>query len=368
MSNEFGWHHGLSDRAILQRGVNMRLERIKFIKGVILVGLILLCSPAMGEDDLFPNVDQQIPRYSPQSRVSGKVEIVGSNTMKTILETWKDKLGKIHPDLEISLETGGSNTGVESLMSGKTKMAAMSRPMSHQEIEKFTKQVGYAPTSVPVAVDAFAIFVHKDNPLDHITFQQLDALFSSERRRGAPESLDTWGQLGLSGVWEKASIVSHIRDTKSGTGQFFREFVLLDGKDKETSIVQPGAASVVHAVMNDPYAVGYSGIGYRTNSVKPLHVAAVDGDPFVEPTFQSATNGSYPLHRVLYLYVNEPPNMEHAPLLSEVIKFAVSLEGQQIVAKSGFFPLPTKDLIALTTSWSRPLASVSNTQGPKDLK
>ncbi|MGP0593611.1 PstS family phosphate ABC transporter substrate-binding protein [Nitrospira sp. T9] len=348
----------------------MRLKRSKFLKGAMLFGLIfiVLSSFATAADDLFPSVDQQVPQYSPQSRVSGKVEIDGSNTMKTILETWKDKLEKIHPDLEISLKTDGSNTGVESLMRGKTKIAAMSRPMTNQEIEKFTKQVGYEPTSVPVAVDAFAIFVHKDNPLDRITLQQLDALFSSDRRRGAPESIDTWGQLGLSGEWGNASIVSHIRDTKSGTGQFFRELVLLEGKDKETSVVQPGAASVVHAVMNDLYAVGYSGIGYRTNSVKPLQVAAVDGDPFVEPTFQTATNGSYPLHRVLYLYVNDPPGVKHAPLLTEIVTFAVSLEGQQVVAKSGFFPLPTKDLIAVSATWTRPLDSVSNTRGPKDFK
>ena len=346
----------------------MKFKKMTFLRGGILIWFLLLCTPAMGADDRFPVVDQQIPSYSPQSRVSGKVEIDGSNTMKTILEAWKVKLGKIHPGLEMSLETSGSNMGVELLMKGKTKIAAMSRQMSIQEIEEFTKKVGYAPTSVPIAVDAFAIFVHKDNPLDNITFQQLDALFSSERLRGAPESLDTWGQLGLCGVWGNASIVSHIRDAKSGTGQFFREFVLLDGKDKETSIVQPGAASIVHAVMNDPYAVGYSGIGYRTNSVKPLHVAAVDGDPFVEPTFQSATNGSYPLRRVLYLYVNEPPHKEHSPLLSEITKFAVSLEGQQVVAKSGFFPLPTKDLMALSATWSRPLDSASNSQGPKVLK
>ncbi|MDH3504471.1 MAG: phosphate ABC transporter substrate-binding protein [Nitrospirota bacterium] len=346
----------------------MKLERITFLNGAILVWLILLCSPAMGEDGLYPIPDQQIPPYSPQSRVFGKVEIVGSNTMKTILATWKDKLEKVHPDLEISLETGGSNTGIESLMSGKTKIAAMSRPMNTQEIEEFTQRVGYAPTSVPVAVDAFAIYVHKDNPLDHITFQQLDALFSSERRRGGPEPLDRWGQLGLSGVWEQAPILVQIRDVKSGTGQFFRESVLLGGKDKETVMVQPGAASVVNAVMNDPYAIGYSGIGYRTNSVKPLRVAALEGEPFVEPTFESASNGSYPLRRLLYLYVNHPPNTEHSPILSEIIKFAVSLEGQQVVAKSGFFPLPTKDLLALSASWSRPLASVVSNEEPKDLK
>jgi phosphate transport system substrate-binding protein len=337
----------------------MKSTRIKFLKYRILLGLMLLCSPAMGDEGLYPSLDKQIPPYSPQSRVSGKIEIVGSNTMKTILETWKDKLGKVHPDLDIALETGGSNEGVESLISEKTKIAAMSRPMNNKEIEEFTKRVGYPPTSVPVAVDAFAVFVHKDNPLDHITLQQLDAVFSSERRRGASGPLDTWGQLGLSGIWAQAPIIVQIRDGKSGTGQFFREFVLQGGKDKEQVTVQPGAASVVYAVVNDPYAIGYSGIGYRTNSVKPLRVAALEGDPFVEPTFESAINGSYPLRRMLYLYVNQPPHAERSTILAEIVKFAVSLEGQQVVAKSGFYPLPTKELLALSAAWSQPLTSAA---------
>lgn len=343
----------------------MKLKRIKFLKSGILLGLMLLCSPAMGDDGLYPIVDKQIHPYSPQSRVSGKIEIIGSNTMEPILERWKDKLQKVHPDLEIILETGGSNTGVESLMSEKTKIAAMSRSMNNKEIEEFTKRVGYPPTSVPVAVDAFAVFVHKDNPLDHITFQQLDAMFSSERRRGAPELLDMWGQLGLSGTWAQAPILAQIRDTKSGTGQFFREFVLQGGKDKETAMVQPGAASVVYAVMNDPYAIGYSGIGYRNNSVKPLRVAASEGDPFVEPTFESASNGSYPLRRVFYLYVNQPPHTKHSPIISEIVKFALSLEGQQVVANSGFFPLPIKDLLALSAAWSRPLTSAAHNKSSR---
>lgn len=337
----------------------MKLLRITFLKSGILLGLLFLGSPVLGNDGLYPILDKQIHPYAPQSRVSGKVEIIGSNTMNLILEGWKDKLQKAHPDLEIMLETGGSNTGVEALISGKTKVSAMSRPMNNKEIEEFTKQAGYPPTSVPVAVDAFAVYVHKDNPLDRITFQQLDALFSAERLRGAPESLDRWGQLGLSGIWNDAPILLQIRDVKSGTGQFFREWVLLGGKDKETVMVQPGAASVVNAIMNDSYAIGYSGIGYRTNSVKPLRVAALEGEPFVEPTFESASNGSYPLRRLLYLYVNHPPNTEHSAVLSEIIKFAVSLEGQQVVVKSGFYPLPTKDLLALSAAWSKPVTSAA---------
>ena len=346
----------------------MKLKELLLFYSAIMVGVIVLCSPAMGGDSLFPILDKNIPPYSPQHRVSGKVEIVGSNTMKTILETWKSNLEKYHHDLDIVLESDGSMTGLETLMSGKTVIAAMSRPMTQEEMAAFTKRVGYPPVAVPVAVDALAVFVHKDNPLDHITLQQLDAIFSSGRRRGGPGSFDQWGQLGLSGVWTNAPIHVQVRDANSGTAQFFREFVLLGGKDKEMGIVQPGAASVVYAVTNDSNAIGYSGIGYRTNSVKPLRLAAHEGDFFVEPTFESTTNGTYPLRRLLFLYVNQSPNNEHSPILAEIIKFAVSLEGQQIVSRAGFFPLPTEDLVALSAVWSSPLASVGNKKEPKDLK
>ncbi|MDR4461106.1 MAG: PstS family phosphate ABC transporter substrate-binding protein [Nitrospirales bacterium] len=343
----------------------MKSTRIKVLKSSVLLGVMLVGAPVMGEHDLFPRIDQQIPHYSSQRGVSGKIKIIGSTTMDPILKKWKDQLEKVQPHLDITLDTEGSNIGFESLMSGKTHIAAMSRPLKNEEIKEFTKRVGYPPTSVPVAVDAFAVFVHKDNPLDQITFQQLDAVFSSERRRGAQESLDHWGQLGLSGTWEHASILAQIRDSNSGTGQFFREFVLLGGKDKETSVIQPGAASVVHAVMNDPYAIGYSGIGYRTDSVKPLRVAGEQGEPFIEPTFETASNGSYPLRRVLYLYVNHPSQAKDSPLLSEVVKFAVSQEGQQVVAQSGFFPLPTKDLVALYATWSKPITSAATNGNPQ---
>lgn len=343
----------------------MRLLRLGFIECRIVVALTLLGPPAMGADDVFPAVDTHIPRYSPQTRVSGQIDITGSSTMQAILEKWKDKLETVHPGLYIRLETKGSNEGVEALISGKTPIAAMSRSMRTEEIKSFTKRMGYPPVAVPVAVEAFAVFVHKDNPLDHVTFQQLDAIFSAERRRGNPESLDRWGQLGLSGSWEPAPIRVQVRDGYSGTAQFFRELVLLGGEEKGAVIVQPGAASVVYAVMNDPYAIGYSGIGYRTNSVKPLHVAAFEGEPFVEPTFESAINGTYPLRRVLYLYVNQSPHAERSPVLSEIVSFALSREGQEVVARAGFFSLPAKDLLASFTAWSRPVTSAATQKRPQ---
>lgn len=337
----------------------MNLNRSKKFTGGMLLGMVMCWSPALGEEGVLPPLDTHIPRYTPHQRVAGKVDIIGSNTMDIFLKQWKEKLELLHPDLDIELKTEGSNTGVESLLSDKPSIAAMSRPLDEKEIRNFIKHMGYAPTAVPVAVDAFAVFVHQDNPLDRITFQQLDAIFSSERRRKAPESLDRWGQLGLSRHWEGAPIHVQVRDAKSGTAQFFREFVSKGGKDKESCEVQPGAASVVYAVMQDPYAIGYSGIGYRTDSVKPLRVAAREGEAFIEPTFNSATDGSYPLRRLLYLYVNQPPQAAPSPIFSEIMTFAVSLEGQQMVAKAGFFPPPTKDLLAVAAAWSQPRPSAA---------
>lgn len=337
----------------------MNPNRSKKFTGGIVLGMVMCWSPALGEEGILPPVDTHIPRYTPHQRVSGKVDIIGSNTMDIFLKQWKKKLEILHPDLNIELKTEGSNTGVESLLSENLAIAAMSRPLDEKEIRKFIKHMGYAPTAVPVAVDAFAVFVHQDNPLDRITFQQLDAIFSSERRQNAPESLDRWGQVGLSGHWKDAPIHVQVRDSESGTAQFFRELVSKGGKDKETSQIQPGAASVVYAIMQDPNAIGYSGIGYRTDSVKPLRVAAREGEAFIEPTFDSATDGSYPLRRLLYLYVNQPPQSAPSPMLSEIMTFAVSLEGQQMVAKAGFFPLPTKDLLSVAAAWSQPRPSAA---------
>lgn len=316
------------------------------------MGMLLLGTPAMSEAQLKPTLHEDVPGYTPVGRVSGKVTVIGSNTMKTILEKWRDKLAEVQPGLGVTVQTEGSNTGAEALVSGKAQIVAMSRPMTNEEINHFTTRLGYSPTAVPVAVDALAVFVHKDNPLEDITLQQLDAMFSTERRRGALESLDRWEQLGISGSWGKESIQVHVRNTDSGTHQFFKDLVDLGGKEKETALVEPGAASVVLAIMKDPYAIGYSGIGYRTSKVKPLRIASKQEGPFIEASFDTATNGTYPLRRLLYLYVNQPPQGERSPVVSEIIKFAVSRDGQQAVVKAGFYPLPAKDLIELSSSWS----------------
>ena len=303
---------------------------------------------------LKPPVDPEIRSYAKADGVAGLLTVAGSETMKPLSHRWESKLRELYPNLTIQVQGIGSETGPPALLEGKAQIAAMSRQMTSKEIEAFTKRFGYEPTEVPVANDALAIFVHRDNPISGLSLEELDAMFCKERRRGHPEDVTSWSQLGLNGEWDVALIKLLGRNQASGTATFFREHVCANGELKENMTKEPGSASVVVGVKKDRYAVGFSGIGYRTSSIKPIPLAAEKGKPFIEPTFETCINASYPLRRHLYLYVNKAPKTAISPAVAEFVKFAMSREGQQVVVQEGFFPLPTHELNRHSAAWSQP--------------
>jgi len=218
----------------------------------------------------------------------------------------------------------------------------MSRKMKHKEIEAFEKKYGYKPTFIPVAIDALAVYVHKDNPLKALTIQQVDAIFSSTRKCGAQENISTWGQVGLTGAWKNRAIQLYGRNSVSGTYGYFKKKALCKGDYKNTVNEQPGSASVVQSVTSSINGIGYSGIGYKTSGVKTLALAKKRRKGFIAATKENAVNGRYPLARFLYLYVNKAPNKPLPPLEAEFIKMVLSKTGQQLVEKDGYVPLPAK--------------------------
>lgn len=322
-----------------------------------LVGVITGTSPANAQ--LKPVVDPQIQSYTKATAVSGALTITGSETMKGLSHRWESKLREIYPGLAIKIESIGSETGPPALIEGKAHVAAMSRQLTKKEIEEFTRRYGYEPTEVPVAADALAVFVHRDNPISGMTLAELDATFCKEHRRGLNEDRISWLQFGLSGEWSEAAISLIGRNKTSGTSTFFREEVCGNGDFKDKMKTEAGSASVVVGVKKDRYAIGFSGIGYRTSSVKPLSLAVAKEKPFVEPTFETTIDGSYPLRRHLYLYINKAPKAAMPPAVTEFVKFAVSQEGQQAVIQEGFFPLPTAQLNSLFAAWSQPLQAAT---------
>ena len=231
-------------------------------------------------------------------------------------------------------------TNETALISGTAQLGPMSRAMKAEEIDEFEKKHGYEPTQVRVAVDGLAVFVHKDNPIQQLTLQQVDGIFSKTRKGGGKDAR-TWGDLGLGGDWAARPISLYGRNSASGTYGFFKENALFKGDYRDTVKEQPGSASVVQGVTEDRYAMGYSGIGYRTSGVKAVRLAKKEGE-FVGTDPESVLAGKYPLSRFLYVYVNKAPNQPLDPLVREFVKFLLSREGQEIVVKDGFLPASGK--------------------------
>ena len=214
--------------------------------------------------------------------------------------------------------------------------------MKDKEVEAFEKRFGYKPTPIAVAIDALAIFVHKDNPIEGLTIAQVDAIFSSTRTCGGEVDINRWGDTGLQGSWAQRDIQLYGRNSVSGTYGYFKNKSLCKGDFKNTVNEQPGSASVVQSVSTSINGIGYSGIGYTTSSVRAIPLARAEGQDFVAATSENAITGNYPLARFLYVYVNKAPGKPLPPLTREFIKLVLSREGQEVIVKDGYIPLPAK--------------------------
>ena len=283
--------------------------------------------------------------YDRVSGVSGNINSIGSDTLNNLMTLWAEGFRKQYPNVKIQIEGKGSSTAPPALIEGTAQLGPMSRKMKGKEMDAFEAKYGYKPMAFPVAIDALAVYVNKDNPIPGMSVSQVDAAFSKTRRQGYKNDITTWGDLGLSGAYTKMPISLYGRNSASGTYGFFKSKVLQNGDYRDQVKEQPGSASVVQGVTEDRAGMGYSGIGYRTSGVRAIPLAMKDGEAFVEPTFANASKGAYPLARFLFVYVNKTPNTPLSPIVKEFLNFVYSREGQNVVIKDGYFPL-SADLIA----------------------
>ncbi len=284
-------------------------------------------------------LDSTIPAYARASGVSGSVSSIGSDTLNNLMTLWAEGFKKEYPNVKVQIEGKGSSTAPPALISGTAQLGPMSRQMKPTEIDEFEKKFGYKPTAVPVALDGLAVYVNKDNPLEQLTLQQVDAIFSKSRNGGYPREILTWGDLGLKGEWASKPISLYGRNSASGTYGYFKEHALFKGDYKDTVKEQPGSASVVQGITEDRFGMGYSGIGYKTSGVKALKIAAKEGAAYFGTTYEEVASGDYTLARFLYVYINKAPNQTLDPLVREFVKYTVSRQGQEIVVKDGYLPL-----------------------------
>lgn len=317
--------------------INISKQAIaKLVISLIFINIVLFANAKVNNQ---VEVDKSIPHYKPVSGISGNLSSIGSDTMNNLLTLWLEGFKKYYPNVNIQIEGKGSSTAPPALISGTAQIAPMSRPMKKEEIDKFESKFGYKPLELKTSLDALAVFVNKDNPLKGLTLQQIDAIFSKTRRGGSLKDIVKWSDLGLSGIWANKPLSLYGRNSASGTYGFFKEHALFKGDFKNNVKEQPGSASVVQGITEDKFAIGYSGIGYKTSGVRAVPVAKDQSDSFHEADYENVINGKYPLARYLYIYINKVPNKPIDPLLKEFLKFIFSYEGQQVVIKDGYLPL-----------------------------
>lgn len=308
---------------------------MKRVLSVALVGVLAATAHAQQV-----KVDPALQAYGKTSGVSGNINSVGSDTMNNLMTLWAEAFLKMYPNVKVQVEGKGSSTAPAALIAGTAQFGPMSRAMRATEVDQFESKYGYKPTQLRTSYDALAVYVNKDNPLEKLTLAQVDAVFSKTRRRGYKQNVTTWGQLGLTGDWANRPISLYGRNSASGTYGFFKEHSMNNGDYKDQVKEQPGSASVVQGVTEDRFGIGYSGIGYRTSGVKVVGLADKDGGAFSDGNYEDVKSGKYPLNRFLYIYINRAPGKPLDPVVKEFCKLIFSKEGQEVVVKDGYLPLP----------------------------
>ncbi len=308
---------------------------IRTVAGVML--LLLTAVPVRSQTI---EVDPRIPAYHAARGISGSAGSIGSDTMNNLMALWLEGFRRYYPNVNVQIEGKGSSTAPPALIEGTARFGPMSRSMKATEVDKFEAAFGYPPTPLRTALDALAVFVNKDNPVRGLTLEQVDAIFSKTRRGGFPENIVRWSQVGWTGEAATALISLYGRNSASGTYGFFKKNALFKGDLKDEVKEQPGSASVVQGVAEDRYGIGYSGIGYKTSDVRVVPLAENPEEGFRDASMDNVLDGSYPLGRFLFIYINKPPGKPLDPMVREFCRYVFSKEGQEIVIKDGYMPVP----------------------------
>jgi len=299
---------------------------------------------------LQPSLDGALLAYQPRGEAAGRFKAAVSDVLPGLVSLWVQAFQKYHPKFELDLVPPyAGSLGATELVKGTLDMVFVSRELRPDDIAGFRTRFGYDPLSVPISggsyrhfgfLDAVGFFVHKDNPIESITFDQLDGMLSATRHRGG-EPLAKWGQLGLAGEWADRPIHVYGVQPWNGFEEFVRQRVLsVPGKRGEwrsgityDKVVFPIAGRVAQ----DRDGIGYAGLAYVDKGVKVIGLAENKGGPVYAPTYENVARAVYPLSRLIYLNINKVPGKPLPRALEEFLLFILSRQGQQAVAEQKIF-------------------------------
>jgi len=268
------------------------------------------------------------------ARSANSLKITGSDTMVILAAAWQERYKDVEPSVRIQVKGGGSGVGIAALCSGRIEIATASRPLKPEEAALAKERTGKTPREFVVGRDALAIFVHPSNPLDSITIPELAEIYGENGR------ITQWSELGATPPdCADGEIVRISRQNSSGTYAYFKEAVLGKNREyKQGATSQGGSSDVVTLISRTPCAIGYSGMGYQSDTVKMLNVAKAKDKPAVAPSKATTQDGSYPIARPLFLYTLGEPEGQ----VKRFIEWILSPDGQQVVERMGYVPVENK--------------------------
>lgn len=304
---------------------------------------------------LQPTLDPALPSFTPAAERSIAAHFHGaaSDVLAVLSKMWAEAFHAYYPNVVIDIPPPYSGqVGAKELVTGDVDFAMVSRELVPSDVTSFKAKFGYEPLSVPISggsyrafgfLDAVAFVVNKDNPIEKLSFAQLDALLSTTRNRGL-EPIKTWGQLGLMGEWADKPITIYGVKPWNGFEEFVRERVMCPdgpfvrrGEWRDDIHFGETVFPVSPAVAKDRYAIGYSGLAYVTPGVKLVALSESDNGPFYPPSYEEVVRARYPLSRLIYCNLNKQPGKPLNPAMEEFLRFILSKEGQQVILKEAVY-------------------------------
>lgn len=314
------------------------MSRWTRIACLLAVGLGALARADQLNEDVVAEL-RKLPGYVPEERHAGVIRSVGSSTISGVLGRLEQAFRTYQPDASVTIRAAGSGMAPPALIDGSADIAPMSRPMEQKERDAFVERFGYPPTEITIAFDAIAVLVNAHNSVEQLTLPQVDAIFSATRVRGGDPVL-LWADVGGEGDVGRGTFRRFGLSEVNGIHPLFRDLALGGGAYRGDISVEPGSSSVANAVGAYRDAIGYASHCFGTRRTKPLALAAEATGPYVPLTYRTCVDGSYPLTRKLFLYVNRKPDQHLPPLVHHFLRFVLSSPGQRVVGESGHFPIP----------------------------
>ena len=278
-------------------------------------------------------IDPYLPPKTNAPKLDGTVIVHGSTAMDSMAHIWATGFKEFHSQVKVEISASGSHEAFEHLVKNPSCVAMLSHPVREDEVQALKAKGLKEPVAFVVAREALGVFVHKSNPVQAITGEQLRAVFTTDGKAEAP----TWGMLGATGDWATKPIHVIARSESSGTQVFLRDVVFGGSTMREGVSKHISNAETLTAVTADPLGIAICGLKSSGASVRSLSLK--NGNNLIPSDEHAVLNGQYPLTREMTVVLDMGQTDANAKAAKEFVHYALCQAGQAAAISASYFPV-----------------------------